>query len=107
MIDALFSKHRKASKKQPRRNKTPLSEEVNKVIKWLMMTLLIMLVSSGAIFLWGMSTTAQDGYSLVQSSTVHDTLETENRTLKLRVLEAQAFKNMQDSDVFGAMEKPE
>lgn len=85
----------------------PLSIEVSQVLKLLMYTLFGLLISSSAYFFVKMSFTAESGYALHQNQLRQKNLETENRLLKQRLLDAQSLDEVQQSKVVKGMEQPE
>lgn len=85
----------------------PLSIEVHKVLKMLSFTLLGMLVVVSAYFFVKMTYTAERGYSLKENQLRQRSLESENRILKQRVLDAQSLNELKNSEVVGKMTPPE
>lgn len=86
--------------------RVPLSIEVPKVMKLLIYTLMGMLVITSAYFFLKTSNTAERGYSMRENQLRRDTLESENRILKQRLLEIQSVHELQLSDTIKEMEEP-
>lgn len=85
----------------------PLSVEVKRVLKLLMITLCGMLIIISGYFFLKSSGTAGKGYHLRENQLRQKTLESENRILKQQVLDAQSIKKLEKSDVISEMVKPE
>lgn len=85
----------------------PLSIEVKTVLKWLMYTLLGLLISLSSYFFVKMSSTAEKGYLLRENQLQQRNLESENRILKQRVLDAQSLGGVTGSETFQEMSEPE
>lgn len=83
--------------------KTPLSIEVKKVLKLLIYTLLVMLFAATGYFLLKLSNNSEKGYLLRENQFLQKDLESENRILKQRVLDAQSLKEIQKSDIADRM----
>ena len=84
----------------------PLSIEVKKVLKLLIYTLLSMLLMASAYFFVKTSMTAERGYMLRENQLRQKALESENRILKRRVLDAQSLFELKKSDVVLDMDEP-
>ena len=87
-------------------HRTPLSVEVRKSLKLLMSTLLGMLVIISAYFFVKMSSTAEQGSAFTETQFKQKTLESENRILKQRVLDAQSIEAIEGSTTTNTMHKP-
>lgn len=87
-------------------HRTPLSQEVRTVLKRLLYTLLILLVSVSGYYFLEMSSTAEKGYAFKENQVRQNTLEAENRTLKQQLLEVQSINNLKSTDVVKGMEAP-
>lgn len=77
--------------------RTPLSVEVNKTTKMLLITLSIMLTSVSVYFFIHMSANAEKGSLVRENQLTQKNLENENRLLKEQVLEAQSLEHIQKS----------
>lgn len=86
--------------------KKPLSIEVRQVLKLLSYTMLGLLVSSSAYFFVKMSFAAESGYAMREGQLRQQTLESENRILKQRLLEEQSLGDLQSSKIVKDMEQP-
>lgn len=84
----------------------PLSIEVPKVLTMLMYTLLGLLLMTSAYFFIKTSNTAERGYQLRENQFRQRDLESENRILQQRVLDAQALHGLKKSEVFSKMAAP-
>lgn len=81
--------------------------EVKTVLKWLMYTLLGLMVATSVFFFIKMSGTAEKGYLVRENQFQQQNLETENRILKQRVLDAQSLSGVTGSKTFKEMAPPE
>ena len=86
---------------------TPLSYEVSKVLKLLTYTLLAMLVVISGYFFVKTSSAAEKGYLLEENQLREKNLESENRLLKQRVLNAQSITDLKSSDMVQGMKEPD
>ena len=84
----------------------PLSIEVKKVLRLLMYTLLGMLIFVSIYFFAKTTSTAERGYSLKESQLQKNTLESENRILKQRVLDTQSLNEVKNSSAVEGMTEP-
>lgn len=84
----------------------PLAIELPKVLKLLTFTLLGMLIAISAYFFIKTSSTAERGYSLRENQLRQKELESENRILKQRVLDAQSIGGLRSDNVVKKMEEP-
>jgi len=87
--------------------KTPLSIEVKKVLKMLMYTLFSMLIVLSGYFFVKTSSSAEKGYELRENQLLKNSLESENRILRKRVLDAQSLNRLQNSDTVNNMNEAE
>lgn len=81
-----------------RRRPKPLSVEVKRVFKSLVLTLVILLLGASFLFFFNTHSLAQKGFQLRQMELQHGKLRSENEELKQRVLEAQSFKNLSEAE---------
>lgn len=86
--------------------RTPLSYEVSRVLKLLSYTLLTMLVVVSGYFFVKTSSTAEKGYMLEENQLRAKNLESENRLLKERVLNAQSITDLKSSEAIQGMKEP-
>lgn len=86
--------------------KIPLSIELPRILKLLTYTLLGLLIFSSAYFFVKMSNTAERGYEFRENEFRQKNLESDNRILKQRVLDAQSLSELKVSDVVKKMEEP-
>lgn len=84
--------------------RAPLSSEVKKIIKALLVTLLIIIVGSSVFFLFSRSESAQKGYLLRSIELQNAKLRSENQAMNQKVLEAQSYKEIQESETIENME---
>lgn len=89
------------------KRRIPLSVEVQKVLKMLTFTLLGMLAVISSYFFIKTTNTAERGYSLRENQLQQRHLESENRILKQRVLDAQSLNEVKNSEVVRDMNPPE
>lgn len=87
-------------------NRIPLSIEVKTVLKLLMYTLIGLFIAISSYFFIKMSDTAEKGYLLRENQFHQKNLESENRILKQRVLDAQSLNEVRNSNVFKQMQEP-
>ncbi|PIQ77457.1 hypothetical protein COV82_04420 [Candidatus Peregrinibacteria bacterium CG11_big_fil_rev_8_21_14_0_20_46_8] len=80
-------------------HRTPLSQEVRKSLNMLMFTLFGMLLAISIYFFLRVTSTAEIGYLMRQNQTVQAQLETENRILKQKVMEAQSITTIKEESV--------
>lgn len=85
----------------------PLSIEVNKVLRLLMITLTVLLFCVSAYFFVKMSDTAKTGHLFEENQWMQKNLESENRILKQRLLDAQSLNGLKASKIFEDMSEPE
>lgn len=85
----------------------PLSLEVKKVLKLLMGTLFALLLATSSYFFIKTSATAERGYSFRENQVKYKELESANRLLKQRVLEAQSITELKSSEFVEEMVAPE
>lgn len=86
--------------------RTPLSHEVKKILTMLMYTLLSILLVSSAYFFVKMSNTAERGYSFRENQLRQQYLDSENRTLKQRLLEVQSITELKQDPITKDMIEP-
>ena len=84
--------------------RTPLSVEVNKALRMLLVTVTLLLVGVSAYFFVHMSVRAEKGSLVRENQLTQQQLEDENRLLKEQVLEAQSLDHIQSSDEVDGME---
>lgn len=87
--------------------RTPLSIEVKKVLKLLTYTIFGMLIVISIYFFAKTSYTSEKGYLLRENQLKQKELESTNRILKQRALDAQSLKELKRSDVVKEMQEPE
>lgn len=99
------------SLKQPRSpfflRRTPLSLEVKKIFKALLITLFLFLILSSTIFLFSRSSAAQKGYQLRSMELQHSRLRSEFQEMDQRVLEASSTRAILESKTVKNMEPTE
>lgn len=84
----------------------PLSIEVRKVLKLLMVTLSGMLIIGSVYYFTNMTDTAEKGYKLRENQLLQKELESKNKMLRQSVLEAQTLNEVKKSDVVSEMIEP-
>lgn len=82
----------------------PLSIEVRKVLKLLMYTLFGLLVVVSSYFFVKTSNTAERGYQFRENQLMQQSLESENRILKQKVLDVQSLNELRSSDIVSNMQ---
>lgn len=105
MFDSNFTLRRSRRSDIPK--KTTLSNEVREVLKILSITLISIVLVSSFFFLFSMSKTAQQGYSLRQNEIINRELLEKNRLLHEHVFKSQSFHELLQSDEILEMEKIE
>ena len=105
MFDGNFTLRR--ARRPGIQKKTTLSHEVREVLKILSITLISIMLVSSFFFLFSMSKTAQQGYSLRQNEIINRQLLEKNRLLYEQVLKSQSFRELLQSDAISEMEKIE
>lgn len=98
--DKIFKKRRWAFKP-----KKTLSQEANKVITALIITLAVFVVALGTILVITSSKSSQQGYLLKQAQIENDKLRVESEELKTKIVKVQSFQEIQESDKVSGMEE--
>lgn len=88
-------------------HRIPLSIEVRKVLKLLMYTLFVLVFSISGYFFLGTSSSAERGYNLRENILRQKDLETENRLLKQRVIEAQSLTELKENALIKKLAEPD
>ncbi|MBD3270718.1 hypothetical protein GF376_04275 [Candidatus Peregrinibacteria bacterium] len=88
-------------------NKKPLSVEVKKSIYMLISTLMVIIVMVSIVYLLNSSQSSQQGNTLKQNQILKDDLIDQSRILINKIIEAQSFKTIENSQVIEGMIKPE
>lgn len=96
---------RKHSKIIPK--KIPFSQEVKRGIYMLFFTLLALIVLLGIVFMLNTSQSTQKGYVVQKEQFDKEAFLLRNRELINKIIEAQSFQTIQDSDIVKGMQKPE
>jgi hypothetical protein len=86
-----------------RKNKTRLSEEIEKGVKYLNTGLIMVLVLCSTLFLMTVSSSSQNGYKFRQEELINKELTVENHELQLKVLEATSFNTLQENGAIDHM----
>ncbi|MEK7672605.1 MAG: hypothetical protein AAB373_01850 [Patescibacteria group bacterium] len=79
------------------RSKETFKTEVNRVIQSLVITLTVLIVLLGAVFLGITSENAQKGYALKQAKLLNDELKSENSDLSTKVNESTTFAKVEEN----------
>jgi Na+-transporting NADH:ubiquinone oxidoreductase subunit NqrC len=87
--------------------KNPLSIEIKKSIYMLVFSLLSIIVLVSIVYLLNSSQSTQKGYSLKQEQLQKDGLVEESNDLIRKIIQAQSFTNIENSDLVKSMIKPE
>lgn len=87
--------------------KTPLSVEIRKSVFMLMFTLLSIIVLVSIVYLMNSSQSTQKGYSIKQEDLQKTALNEEKQDLIRKIIEAQSFKQIENSELVKSMVKPE
>ena len=87
--------------------RTPLSFQVKKVLKLLMVTLFFMVVGVSGFFFIKMTDTAEKGYSLKENQVKQQELTSERRILEQKVLEAQSMSELKEDSAVKSMVAPD
>ena len=87
--------------------KIPLSQEVKRSIYLLIFTLLALIVILSIVFLLNTSQSTQKGYILKKEQIDKEAYLLRNRELINKIIEAQAFKSIEESNLVKKMQKPE
>lgn len=88
-------------------HRIPLSVEVKRVLKLLMYTMFALLFSASAYFFVKMSSTTESGYAFRENQIRQNSLESENRLRRQRVLDAQSLYEVKTSNVVEKMTEPD
>lgn len=88
-------------------SRIPLSIEVKRVLKMLMVTLCALLFVISGYFFLKTTTSAENGYLLRENQLRGKELESKNRILKQQVLEAQSINNLKKDALINKMAAPE
>ena len=88
-------------------NKKTLSYEIKKSISMLIFTLLSIIVMTGVVFLLNTSQSSQKGYVLEQEQLKKDDLESEQNTLKNKIIGVQSYNKIESNPLIKSMIKPE
>lgn len=83
--------------------RTPLSMEIKKSIYMLIFTLLAIIVLVSIVYLLNSSQTTQKGYTLKQQQLEKDLLNEEKNQWVSKIIQAQSFQNMKDSELVQKM----
>lgn len=89
---------------QHRRKKTPLSEEIKSAYKTLLITLTILGVGASGIYLYTNSLKPAKGYALKELQANYEALQSEQRKLNQKVIEAQSFLQIEQNDRIESMQ---
>jgi hypothetical protein len=95
MGDLELRKRQKHKRKHWQKRK-PLSHEVRSGTHYLMFGLILIVCVVLILFFLGASSGAQKGYQLKQLQLQKDTLEDDNRDLKLKLLEVKSTQNIRE-----------
>jgi len=87
--------------------KSTLSQEVKKSIYLLVFTLLGIIVLLSIVFLLNTSLSTQKGYTLKQQELNREDFLSKNRELIEKIIQAQAYKTIQEKIVGKNMQTPE
>ena len=85
------------------KNKTRISEEIEKGVKYLNTGLIMVLVLCSTLFLMTVSSSSQNGYKFRQEEIINKQLTVENHELQLKVLEATSFNVLQETGAIDHM----
>lgn len=88
-------------------NRTTLSVEIKKSIYMLIFTLLAIIVLVSIVYLLNSSQSTQKGYSIKAEQLQQDTLTEQGRELVSKIIQAQAYANIENSDWVKKMTKPD
>lgn len=86
-----------------RRLRKPLSEEIKNAYKTLMITLTILGVGTLGSYLYTNSLKPAKGYELEKLQSEYEDLQSELRKLNQKVIEAQSFEKIDDSELIENM----
>lgn len=87
--------------------KMPLSQEIKRSIYWLIFTLLTLIVPLAIVFLLNTSQASQKGYIIRKQQLDKEEFLLKSRELLDKIIEAQSFKSLENSDIVKGMQKPE
>ena len=96
-------------KRTPRkiRNIQTLSTETEKTIRSLIITLTLMIIVLGVVFLATTNESAQRGYALEQEKLKNEHLRIENEILKTKITKETSFSSINNKDEIVNMEEIE
>ncbi len=86
--------------------RTPLSQEIKKSVSMLVFTLLAIIILVSIVYLLNSTQTSQKGYSLKQEQQEKDKLVETSHDLIRQLIDAQSFKNIENSALVKSMIKP-
>jgi predicted Holliday junction resolvase-like endonuclease len=86
--------------------KTPLSIEVKKSIYMLIFALLSIIIMVSIVYLMNSSQATQKGYSIKQEDLEKTLLNEEKQELIRKIIEAQSFQEIENSELVKKMVKP-
>lgn len=87
--------------------RTPLSVEIKKSISMLLFTLLAIIILVSIVYLLNSSQTSQKGNSLKQQQLEKEQLQEKSHDLIKMLIDAQSFKNIENSNLVKSMVKPD
>lgn len=90
-----------------RRTKTPLSVEIKSAYRTLVITLTILGVGATGVYLSTNSQRLAKGYELKELQANYEALQSEQRKLNQKVIEAQSFLQIEENDRIESMQNIE
>lgn len=95
----------KPRRRTPRAPKEAVHAEAKKMVKALMITLSLMIVTLGISLFVTMNGSNQKGYTLQQQKLKNEDLKSENTALITKITQATSFSKIEDSDIIDEMEE--
>jgi hypothetical protein len=104
MMDPL---HRKVRPLERRKKRRPLSEEIKNGVRVLSLSLVILGFIGMGGFLRVSSQKSVMGYTLQQLQVDYETLSSERRILEAKIIQAQSYQKIGQTEILNEMESPE
>jgi len=89
------------------KNKESLQTETHKTVKALVITLSLMILGLGVLFIAATNESSQKGYVLQQQKLKNEFLKSKNSNLTTKITQAQAFSEIEDNGSVNTMEEME
>lgn len=101
MLDPLTRKVQPLNKRQ---NRKPLSSEIKSIYRVLTITVAVLCLASTFSYLYINSLKPAKGYTLKQLQTDYENLQSENRDLERKIIDARSYTELLDNQELKSME---